>query len=132
MDLSKKVTGLKPETYWKLFVVLLSVSAITFLLGHLEIIDPLYTAAISVLTLISAFVCLIFRYNLIFEWVIDATLTFLAIGHFTTLFTRAIAEFYLEIPIISLLFFWVLAGWWIIIYPYLALRIYRRFKKHQY
>jgi hypothetical protein len=132
MDLSKKVTGLKPELYWKLFVVLLSISAITFLLGHLEIIDPLYTAAISVLTLISAFVCLIFRYNLIFEWVIDVTLTFLAIGHFTTLFTRDIAEFYLEIPIVSLLFFWVLAGWWLIIYPYLALRIYRRFKKHQY
>jgi hypothetical protein len=132
MDLSKKVTGLKPELYWKLFAILLFISAATFLLGHLEIIDPLYTAAISVLTLISAFVCLIFRYNLIFEWVIDITLIFLAIGHFTTLFTRDIAELYLEIPIVSLLFFWVLAGWWIIIYPYLALRIYRRFKKHQY
>lgn len=130
MNLASKVTDLQPRTYWKLFVILLSISAIAFVVGYTEIVDPLYTAAISVIALLFACVCLILRFHHIFEWVIDITLVVLTFGHFTTLFTREVADMYMKIPVISLLFLLVLAGWWVIIYPYLLFRLYRRYKNH--
>ena len=93
-----------------------------------RIFDPLYAVSISVLAFFLAVICLILRFPSAFEWVIDFGVSLLVVGHILTFISPRTAEYLLYIPGLNFLFVVILTGGWILLYPYVIYRVYRRFK----
>lgn len=128
MNLSMKVTDLPPSVYWKAFFAFVFISIGSVVAAQLNIIDVLYAVAIGVIAFFLAVICLILRFPSAFEWIIDIGVSLLVVGHILTFISPRTAEYLLYIPGLNYLFVMILTGGWILLYPYVIYRVYRRFK----